>query len=243
MKTDLKTGAEFKSRTARTVNVLRDAIVHAQFAPGEKLLIDRLGKTYGASIGAVREALSRLTAEGLVVAEPQKGFVVAPISRKDLLDLTEVRIEIECRCMAQSIAQGDLDWEGRVLSLQHKLRALDGAWRERGTARASQWHDLHRDFHDELAGGCRNDWWRRLRVHLFVQSERYRRLSGPIEADGRDITAEHDAIADAALVRDSDAAQRMMDAHLRRTTEIILASSLPFVDDTSPDQAGAGVAG
>lgn len=213
--------------------MLRDAIVHAEFAPGQKLRIDNLGRAYEASIGAVREALSRLTAEGLVVAMPQKGFIVAPISRKDLVDLTKVRIDIECKCLAGSIKHGDLEWEGRVASLQHKLRALHGAWDKQGTPESAQWHQTHEAFHAELAAACNNAWWSRLRDQLYIQSERYRRLSRPWKGEERNVTAEHDAIANAALARDTKAAQAAMREHLQGTADILLRSAIPF--DDMPD--------
>jgi len=219
-----------KSRTARTLGLLRDAIVHAHYAPGQKLRIDMLGREFDASAGAVREALSRLTAEGLVVSEPQKGFVVAPVSKRDLEDLTEVRIAVENRCLTDSIAHGDLAWEGRILSLQHQLHALEGAVHAYASPEADCWHALHDRFHDELAAACPNTWWLRLRRQLFTQSERYRRLSGPIESGDRDIAGEHEAIARAAIARDVAAATEAMKLHLQRTTDIILSSSLPFFD-------------
>lgn len=225
------TDEKHKSRTARTFDLLRDAIVDADFTPGQKLHIDQLGKRLDASIGAVREALSRLTAEGLVVAMPQKGFHVAPVSRKDLLDLTEVRVQIECTCLRQSIAHGDLGWEGRVLSLQHQLRALDRAWEKAGTPEFQQWHILHGQFHDALTDACPNDWWLRLRDQLFMQSERYRRLSRGASEATRDVTAEHNTIAEAALSRDADTATRMMETHLRGTAELLLKQSRLF-DET-----------
>lgn len=217
-----------KSRTAQTCDRLRDRIVSAVYAPGAKLRIDALSKSLEASAGAVRESLSRLTAEGLVVAEPQKGFLVAPISRRDLEELTDVRIEIECTCVGASIANGDVAWEASVLALQHRLRALDGAVAQPSTKEAAQWHALHGEFHDALASRCGNRWWLRLRSQLYLQSERYRRLSGPLDETGRDITAEHDAIAEAAIARDADRALDALTLHLRRTTEILLNSSLPF---------------
>ena len=63
-----------------------------------------------------------------------------------------------------------------------------------------------------------------------MQSERYRRLSGPLDREGRDITAEHDAIADAALARDTERACAAMRDHLGRTARIILESAIPFSD-------------
>lgn len=220
-----------KSRTAQSYDELRDAIVEAHHAPGEKLRIDHLSRELRVSSGAIREALSRLTAEGLVLAEPQKGFVVAPISRRDLVELTDVRIDVEGKCLTESIRTGDLDWEGRVLSAHHKLSSLGDAYKRIGTADARRWHKLHEDFHDQLASACDNQWWLRLRRQLYIQSERYRRLSGPADENDRDIVAEHAQIASTALARDVNQALQHMKDHLRKTTQILLTSRIPFADD------------
>jgi len=216
-----------KSLTALTYERIRAAIVTARYQPGEKLRIDSLKKEFDASIGAVREALARLTSEGLVTAEPQKGFMASLISRKDLMDLTDARVVIEQICLASSIENGDIAWEGRVLSVTHQLSRLDAA---DGTkkGRAAEWHLCHEKFHDELTSACTNLWWMKLRRQLYVQSERYRRLSGPFADFDRDIDAEHRAIADAVMRRDTDKAKELMENHLRTTTEILLRSEIPF---------------
>lgn len=220
-----------KSRTARSYDELREAIVDAHYPPGERLKIDQICRDLKVSTGAAREALSRLTSEGFVIAEPQKGFVVAPISRRDLLQLTEVRIDVEARCLSDSIKYGDLIWEGRVLSVGHRLNSLGDVYKKVGTPEAKQWHQWHQEFHDQLASACNNAWWLRMRHQLYIQSERYRRMSGAADESDRDITSEHKQIADAALSRDSDRATAKLREHLSRTTEILLASKLPFADD------------
>lgn len=220
-----------KSRTAIACDQLRVLIVQATYAPGEKLRIDQLVKKLNVSSGAVREALSRLTAEDLVVAEPQKGFVVAPISRKDLQDLTDVRIDIEGRCLADSIKNGDIEWEGRVLSIQHRLRSLAGSLGSPDLEIVAHWHTLHKQFHDELVSACSSKWWMQLRSQLYVQSERYRRLSGPVDEFERDIEAEHDAIANAAMARNVEETVAQMSCHLEKTTSILLSSDIQFLGD------------
>jgi GntR family transcriptional regulator, carbon starvation induced regulator len=223
-----------RSITAGTLDRLRQAIVHAEFPPGQKLRIEQIAKAYDVSIGAVREALSRLTAEGLVLAEPQRGFLVAPISRRDLAQLTAVRIEIETRCLDEAIQHGDLDWEGRVQSARHRLKVLGRAYESRAASASAEWHALHEVFHDELASGCPNEWWLKLRRQLYVQSERYRRLSEDIAGPSRDVPAEHDAIADAALSRDRAAARRHLSQHLQRTADVIQSAPLNFDDAPHP---------
>ena len=68
---------------------LRSEIVSGALAPGSKLKLVPLAARYDVSRGPVREAASRLAAEGLIVIEDQRGFRVTPISRADLLDVTK----------------------------------------------------------------------------------------------------------------------------------------------------------
>lgn len=230
---DINGLGEHKSMTSLTCDRLRSAIITAQFRPGQKLRIEALREEFDASLGAVREALARLTSEGLVVAEPQRGFAVSLISRKDLTDLTEARVVIELICLQSSIEEGDLAWEGRVLSFAHQLSKLSRSAHETGHPDTNKWHHYHQIFHDEITSACANTWWLKLRKQLFIQSERYRRLSGPFAEYDRDIDAEHGAICDAALARDAKKAKVLLAKHLRDTTEILLASKMPFSENLS----------
>jgi len=228
---DVSDATVHKSMTSRTYERLRNAIITARYSPGEKLRIESLKEELGASLGAVREALARLTAEGLVEAEPQRGFAVSMISRKDLIDLTEARVDIELICLESSIAHGDLAWEGRVLSVAHQLSKLSYAIRDLGSPDTEKWHRYHERYHDEITAACTNRRWLKLRKQLFIQSERYRRLSGPYAEYDRDIDAEHRAITEAVLARDAGRAKSLLADHLRATTEILLASKMPFSGD------------
>ncbi|MBI0436157.1 GntR family transcriptional regulator [Roseomonas sp. KE0001] len=80
--------AEARSLTSAVQARLRAEIVACRFRPGEKLPIAALNTRFKVSYALVREALSRLMADGLVVAEDQRGFRASPISLADLHDLT-----------------------------------------------------------------------------------------------------------------------------------------------------------
>src|SRR5438132_9546483 len=82
---------------------LRADLLACRIPPGSRLKIQELCTRLSVSLGAIREALSRLTSEGLVVAEPQRGFRAAPISAEDLSDLTRTRIKIESLCLRRAI--------------------------------------------------------------------------------------------------------------------------------------------
>jgi len=219
-----------KSRTADTYEQIKLDLLNARYIPGAKLKIDQIREDLGVSPSAVREALSRLTSEGLVQAEPQRGFIVAPISAEDLRDLTAVRIEIETRCLRCAIAAGDVAWEGRILSALHQLRARPAFTRdaEGRMQMSADWTDLHSAFHDALVAACDSRWWLALRDQLFLQAERYRRLLGPYIVAERDTESEHVAIAEATIARDADKACSLLARHLALTAEQLLASDAPF---------------
>lgn len=223
-----------KSRTTETYERLRSDILNAQHLPCAKLRIDQLADAFGVSVGAVREALSRLTSDGLVVAEPQRGFIVAPISTGDLTDLTAVRIEIETRCLRRAILNGDLAWEAKIVATLHELSRTP-LERKEGDGHTilpnDDWTRRHSDFHDALVAGCDSRWWLRLREQLYIQAERYRRLALPYGAIKRDVAAEHQAIANATLARDAERACHLLSEHLQRTADLLLASKAPFNDE------------
>lgn len=74
---------------------LRRAIVRLELAPGAAVSEAQLVDAYGFSKAAVRAALARLRAEGLVVAEPRRGHVVAPLTMRDVLEIYDLRLLLE----------------------------------------------------------------------------------------------------------------------------------------------------
>ena len=74
---------------------LKHDIIRGRYAPEQKLLMSRLKEQYGASTGPLREALSQLVADRLVVAISQRGYRVAPMSLAELNDIYDARAQLE----------------------------------------------------------------------------------------------------------------------------------------------------
>ena len=74
-----------KTRVLEVYSSIRREILNGRLRPGEKLGPAVLSQQYGVSLSVVREALTRLAEQGLVVSQPQQGFQVTPISREDLI--------------------------------------------------------------------------------------------------------------------------------------------------------------
>jgi DNA-binding GntR family transcriptional regulator len=222
-----------KTQSDRVFDSLRNDILACRLLPGSKVRINDIAQSSEVSLGAVREALSRLGAEGLVIAESQKGYRVAPLSVEDLRDLTEARVEIERIGLTRSIARGDLDWETNLVAAWHRLSTISKQLPE-GQQGLEQWATAHAGFHLALVAACGSNKLLQIRSQLYQQSERYRRYSGVVARE-RDVFAEHQRIFQATIARDAAAATEAIAEHLRLTAEIILGSLLQ--DDDRRERA------
>ncbi|MDH7796921.1 MULTISPECIES: FCD domain-containing protein [unclassified Beijerinckia] len=202
---------------------LRGELLACRLRPNEKLNIAALSAQLGVSLGAVREALSRLTSEGLVTAETNRGFRVAGVSESDLLDLTSTRIELETACLRRAIRAGGVEWETQVVAAHHRLSRTPE--REAGDLERvnEEWAVAHKEFHAALIAACESPWRMRLRDFLFDQTERYRRLSVLAPQQERDLPAEHRALMEATLARAEDTAVALLTAHLDATASRVRA--------------------
>ncbi|MBI0537845.1 FCD domain-containing protein [Roseomonas sp. KE2513] len=210
------------SLTQSVYEQLRADLLACRLWPGDRLKISDLCQSMGVNLGAVREALSRLSSEGLVVAEPQRGFRVAPISATELRDLTEVRIEVEARCLRRSIEVADVRWETAIVAAHHGLTRLPERDPDDPSRANDAWSAQHAAFHRALVAGCGSPWLLRLRDSLYDQSERYRRLSVPLGRAEREVGREHREIMEAAVSRQADRACALLAEHFRATTLILL---------------------
>jgi DNA-binding GntR family transcriptional regulator len=204
---------------------LRADLLSCRIAPGSRLKVQELCDRLSVSLGAIREALSRLTSEGLVVAEPQRGFRAAPISAEDLLDLTKTRIQIETLCIRRAIEVGDVAWESQLVAALHRLSRTPEHTPDDPVHSSDEWATAHAAFHKALVAGCDSHWLLRLRDQLYDQSERYRRISVPLTRSTRNIEQEHQQIVQATLDRDAEAASSLLAAHLQATATILLSAA------------------
>jgi DNA-binding GntR family transcriptional regulator len=201
---------------------IRSDILHGRLPPGEKLKLERLRDDYSASISTLRELLSRLACEGLIVAEGLRGFDVTPVSAADLREVAAMRLLLEGHALRSSLANGDLEWEGRVVGAHHKLAMVEKRMAAGGLSEPAQWQRYDREFHDALIGAC--DSAALLDTHAAI-ADKYARYQIVAAIYLGEIAAqEHGALLDAALARDWPAAQAMLTDHVHRRVEEALAA-------------------
>ncbi|MEN9506078.1 MAG: hypothetical protein RI958_2004 [Actinomycetota bacterium] len=220
------------TRTEQVYAAIRADILSGRLEPGVKLPFAELTERYGASMGALREALHRLAEQALVVNEPQLGFRVQSLSVDDLRDLTTARCEIEGLALRYAIANGDLAWESAIVAAFYALERTpmsadgdessgSGFFTDEGTLLAEDWALAHSRFHSALYAACPNQRIKAMATSLRDAAELYRHWSARSK-DPRDTIAEHQGIVDAVLARDTERAVGLLERHLRHTTRLLI---------------------
>ncbi len=201
---------------------IREDIIQGKHAPESKLKIEELKKIYSVGATPIREALSRLSSDGFVITEGQRGFKSAPISIKDLQDVTDLRVMLESKALKKSIEQGDDHWESRVVAAFYQLTKAEN---NKSADNLEIWEQRNKEFHEALISACSSDWLIRFYRVLYDQHKRYRNISITSSSknnEGRDLHAEHQRIYDAAISRDVEAACAESEEHIRKTAVVSL---------------------
>ena len=200
---------------------LKQDILSGFFQPGEKLLMARLKARYQVGISPLREALSQLLVEQLVVVENQRGFKVHPISQREMLDIYQSRAQIEKLCIELALQRGDDEWEASILAAAHKMKKfathIDAAPQE--------WERRHQAFHTAIAAGCQSPTLLAVRRSLYEKASRYRNLwlnkNMVNPATFEENQHEHHHLIDALLNRDTALAGKLICEHLLSPSKLL----------------------
>ncbi len=195
---------------------VKTALMTGGFKAGSRLKADQIKTRFGLSASAAREILLRLTGEGLLHQEENRGFHVPEVTLQSLNDVMQLRALLEGACAAESIAHGDVEWEARLAAAHHKLAHLEQKMRE-----ASQldpfieiWTRTDSEFHETLASACPSSTLRNARQNAHERSRMHAICILPTYGFRDRTVPEHATILESALNRDVSACQAAITAHL-----------------------------
>ncbi|QQG28218.1 GntR family transcriptional regulator [Pectobacterium carotovorum] len=186
--------------------ILINAIEKGELLPGERLQETRLAQQFGLSRTPIREALHRLEALGLVEPGPQRGLMIAQISYERLRQLFAVREGLERLAMELAVASASAEELELLQDMVEVEKTLTGS---------RKLHDHNRLFHRQIYRATHNPYLNEmlenLRIHLsLLRGTTYESTERTEEA-----RREHQAIVEALVRRDKDAAQEAACQHIR----------------------------
>src|SRR5690625_4986967 len=131
-------------------NHLKEQILSGTLKPNERLVINTIAKELDVSPIPVREALKKLSIQGFIEFESQKGAKVAPINIDDLQEIFEIRLELET--LATKLAARHATDE-EIANLQNICEKMESSIRNKNT---QQYTQLNREFHDSIYSYSKN---------------------------------------------------------------------------------------
>ena len=216
--------SQISTQASTVYDRLQADILTGKLQPGLKLRLKDLIEKYDTGNSPLREALNRLSANGMVVREENRGFRVSPARTKELLEITRTRCWLEEIGLRESIANGDSDWEERIVLAFHWLTRAARSDEEGTKSTSTEWEDHHREFHLALISACDSSILMDFCAELSQRSFRYRNLAEVVEYRDRHELEEHRKLQQAALDRDSDLAVELLHKHYKVTSEILVES-------------------
>ena len=232
-RTGISNSGPIRTLASSVYSRLREDIIRCVLPPSEKIRIDALCLRYEVgSTTPIREALNRLSAEGLVKRIDQRGFQVAPVSRDDLLDLTRTRILLNEIALRDSMAREGARWEEELVVAALRLSRIPERIGPGPSGVNPAWDEQHKQFHCALIANSGSKLIEGFCASLFDQAARYRNLGATASLPVRDTEAEHRAIVDAVIRRDAELAVSLLRNHFTLTTDLVLSLKL--------DQVGEG---
>jgi DNA-binding GntR family transcriptional regulator len=232
------TPASRKSLGEDVAERLREAILHGELSPGQRLREEELGERLEVSRGPVRDAFILLEREGLVRSSRNRGVSVVELTRNDLQEIFTLRSALEPLAIGLAIQRGDAN---DLAEMDASLAEMSSAFSRRITERDAARLDVQ--FHDTIYQAAHHhrlfSAWDQIRLptYWFMLS---RNVASP---DWRDGTVKgHADIVRIIRTGDEDAAAEAIREHISFAYERILQSYLKSMSDSAAEE-DAGVAG
>lgn len=196
------------STAARVASLLRERISAGEIEPGARIVELDIARELSVSRSPIREALLKLSEEGLVKILPYRGAIVAALRRDHIKELLEFRLALERFALERLVAGRD---RHALNMLKEHVGAISDAVAAkdfRGAVNADL--ETHRAIvrlaGNQLLAQSYDGLLTRIRLYIRITSERYERVE--------DLADEHVALLDAVERGDATLAQHILDAHI-----------------------------
>lgn len=217
------------------LEALRSHILRGHYPDGEALRQDALAQQLGVSRIPIREALRQLEAEGLVSFVPHRGAVVASLSLEEIVEVFELRAEVETGLLRRAIPRLRNEHIEQAAEILHQyeraLRSGDVAF----------WGELNWKFHSTLYAPADRPVTLGLMQRLHDHADRYVRVQLAVTHWQSRAIREHRAIAAAARRRDTRKACALLREHVLSAGASLVAFLREQREGESQGQAAAAV--
>ena len=206
---------------------LRRQIVQEKLLPGQWLIERELCETYRISRTPIREILWKLTVDGFLEQEANRGFIVRRLGLEQIFEIFQTREAIEGMAARLACLRGDEAFRSTLREIKKKIAKAN--IQSDPTAGITLGREFHRAIMDAAQNGIMTDINKRLE-NMTVLTANITKRSPTIEKASAEA---HLNIINAVLEQDQDEAEKMMREHLRETCRYIVEKFYPGMLEAS----------
>ena len=213
-----------KRQSDQAFDVLYRAIVRCEIMPGATVSEAQLAERFGLARASARAAVDRLSIVGMLRPVHRRGYIVKPITLRDVNDLFQLRTIIEVA--ANRLAAGRVD----EFSLRRLDRACSQRYRLGDRDSESKFLQANSEFHLTVAMVTGNDRLVAALGQILKEMERLIHIGLSLRNRSEEIHQEHQSLIDALAGGDADEAERLTREELAASKSMVLDSLMSSVD-------------
>jgi DNA-binding GntR family transcriptional regulator len=194
---------------------IREGILLGYLKKGQHIVERELVDLLQVSRTPVREAIRQLEKENLVAHYPYRGCVVVGFSAKDIMEMYELRILLECFLMRKIVEFVDVS----------ALQMLKQKVQEEHDGDKAAGEEYSKNFHMRLLALVRHRWLSQFLGQLEEYIARFHVLSFLRQGRKEDAFLEHLSILDALIAKDAETSAQLMTKHLEASLKAFLAAA------------------
>ncbi len=207
---------------------LKRQIMVGEIAPGTRMMEVDLAEDMGVSRTPVREAIRKLEKEGLVTIEPRRGAYASDISAKEMVDVLEVRQDLEG--MAAGIAAQKMTPDKR-----EELETITARYKEAvDSGDVDEIIKRDEEFHKYIVGLSENKTLIKMVSQVQELALRFRYIYYEDFSRFKNQPMEHQEIVDAILSGNANSARVHAEVHLSRLKDFVINEGVKLNKHESP---------
>lgn len=220
----------FSSKGSLAYSELRQLILTGALAPGSRISQYELAENMQMSITPLREAIRRLSSEGLITMDTHRDSKVADMSAAEARELLEVRLSLEPSA-TELAAYRRTDADIAIIrAAAEKLLPVTRVWGEDAII-------AHRDFHRAVYTASHNATLIKLLDDLWDKSDRYRRIGLELPSGDEPRTIDlnqHHQILELVTAGDGPGAAKLARTHIANSLTASVTGALEERENESP---------
>jgi DNA-binding GntR family transcriptional regulator len=200
---------------------LREQILIGELVPGAEIRQELLARQFGTSRVPIREALSRLQAEGLIILRPRRGFAVTSLNQAEIIEIFELRMAVEEHAMRIATKERT---QTDVNEVEALVEAMETPAEAPSLRYLQQWMSTNRLFHTRLIECAHRKRLSEVALNLRDAIEPYMRIEANFNRQVGYANVEHRKIFEAFKRKDTEAAAQISRKHCESTLKRLLAN-------------------